>query len=124
MGVERHAGDVRVNARLAGVGAIAVPRVRAVGSAGSGIREGVGIAAGRSWEKGNRTNGTCGLGLWGGLGNTYKETVKMPEVGRWLFYPTFYGSKFPSFLCWFFFWLFFFFFFFFSSCYPLVKLTF
>lgn len=27
----------------------------------------------------------------------------MPEVGRWLFYPTFYRSKFPSLLGWVFF---------------------
>lgn len=26
----------------------------------------------------------------------------MPEVGRWLFYPTFYRSKFPSFFFFFF----------------------
>lgn len=72
------------------------PRVRVE----SGIPADVGIAAGKkSWKKGNGANRALGLGLGEVLGN--EETVKMPEVGRWLFYPTFYRSKFPSLLCWF-----------------------
>lgn len=46
----------------------------------------------------------------GGLGNTYKETVKMPEVGRWLFYPTFLQKQISFLFVLVFFLLFFFFF--------------
>lgn len=45
--------------------------------------------------------------------------MKMPEVGRWLFYPTFYRSKFPSLLG-----RVFFIFYFLLLFYPPVKLTF
>lgn len=50
-------------------------------------------------EDGKRGIGLTEEGLWEVLGDTCEETVKIPEVGRWLFYSTLYRSKFPSLLC-------------------------